>query len=135
MERLRTLAIGGVAMLIIGIAEGCLSPTTESESQFLMGRTWQTMSYDTKVAYIWGMGNLAVFEHALMDNSTATQQRSFLPGLVKGLQGKSITEVVSQVDAYFRRHPEQIEHPVIDGLFQAVVLPALLTSRPIEEAK
>jgi hypothetical protein len=134
MRRLYTIAICSVALLIIGMAEWYLAPATTAEPQFLIGRTWQAMSYDTKVAYIWGMGNLAVFERALQQEGAATPQQGFLSWLVQGLQGKSLTEVVAQVDAYYQAHPEQREHPVIDGLLQAVVLPALLASQPAEGA-
>jgi hypothetical protein len=135
MRRLHIVAICSVALLIVGMAEWYLAPATTPEPQFLIGRTWQAMSYDTKVAYIWGMGNLAVFERALRQDDAATPYQGFLSWLVQGLQGKSLTEVVSQVDAHYRAHPEQIERPVIDGLFQAVVLPALLTSQSAEGAQ
>ena len=48
-----------------------------------------------------------------------------IPFLVKGLEGKSINEVVHQVDAYYESHPDQIQRPVVDAIFQAVVLPTL----------
>jgi hypothetical protein len=85
------------------------------------------MSYDAKVAYIWGIGNLAVFERAVTDASSAPH-RSFLPWLLKGIQGKSISEVVSAIDIYYQTYPAQLNHPVMDGLFRAVVLPSLPTS-------
>jgi hypothetical protein len=121
------LSVCSIALLILGGGLH-LTAAAEPETQFLKGQTWQTMSHDTKMAYIWGMGNLAAFGLALM-GVPSTPQQSFLPLLVKGLQGKSMAEVVSQLDTYYQTHPEQIEQPVIDGLFRAVVLPAL-TAQP-----
>ncbi len=51
--------------------------------------------------------------------------KSFIPFLIKGLKGKPIDEVVRLIDAYYRSYPEQMQRPVVDTIFQAVVLPTL----------
>jgi hypothetical protein len=43
---------------------------------------------------------------------------AFVWGIGKG-------DVVRQIDAWYEAHPDQVKRPVVDALFQAVVLPTL----------
>jgi hypothetical protein len=86
------------------------------------------MSHDTKVAYIWGMGNLLEFEGALKEPPQAAR-KSFVPILLQGLRGKPINEVVRQIDAYYQAHPQQRQQPVVEAMFRAVVFPTLKTAQ------
>jgi len=96
--------------------------------QLLAGEVWQTMSRDAKVAFVWGIGNLVEYERA-QTGPEPPGRKSFMPFLAKGLSGKSIDEVVYRVDAYYAAHPDQLKRPVLDAIFQAVVLPALKAER------
>jgi hypothetical protein len=37
--------------------------------------------------------------------------------------------VVRQIDAYYAAHPDQLKRPVVDAIFQAIVLPTLKAGR------
>jgi hypothetical protein len=76
-----------------------------SETQLLSGELWQTMSPDTKVAYILGIGNLVDFETVLAE-PPPPERKSFFPWLVKGMSGKSVNEVIKTVDVYYKEHPD-----------------------------
>ena len=128
MRRLRILLTFGVLLLVVGVADWSGIGAAEPSSQLLTGELWQQMSADTKVAYVWGIGNLVEFERALMVAPPA-ESRSFFPLLIKGLSGKPINDIVRQIDAYYQTHPDQLQRPVVDAMFQAVVLPALKTAQ------
>ena len=52
--------------------------------------------------------------------------RSLIPLLVKGLSAKPINAVVRDIDAYYQAHPTELKRPVVDAIFQAIVLPTLM---------
>jgi hypothetical protein len=134
MPRFRLVASCGVLLLTLGLGGWQAVAAAESVPQLLTGPLWQVMSADAKVAYIWGIGNLADLESNVRPTlpTTATppttpsvEGKSFLPWLIKGLEGTPINEVVRQVDAYYQAHPDQLNRSVIDALFQAVVIPRI----------
>jgi hypothetical protein len=128
MQWLRIVLAFGVLLLVVGVARWSGIEAAESSSQLLTGELWQQMSADTKVAYIWGIGNLVEYERALMVTPPA-ESKSFFPLLIKGLSGKPINDVVRQIDAYYQTHPDERQRPVMDAMFQAVVIPALRTAQ------
>ena len=128
MRRLRILLTFGVLLLVVGVAGWSGIGAAEPSSQLLTGELWQQMSADTKVAYIWGIGNLVEYERALMVTPPA-ESKSFFPLLIKGLSGKPINDVVRQIDAYYQTHPDERQRPVMDAMFQAVVIPSLRTAQ------
>ncbi len=124
MRRSRVMWISVVGLLVIALAGWRILESAEPESQLLTGQLWQTMSPDAKVAFVWGIGSLVEYERAQI-GASPMGTKSFIPFLVKGLKGKSIDGVVRLVDAYYRNYPDQIQRPVMDVIFQAVVLPTL----------
>jgi hypothetical protein len=40
-----------------------------------------------------------------------------------------MNEVVREVDLYYQNHPDQLKRPVVDAIFQAIVLQALRAER------
>ena len=99
------------------------------EPELLTGDVWQRMSADAKVAYILGLGNLVEYERHQLVESPPAASKSFLPHLARGLSGISVNEVVSRVDAYYATHPDQLNRPVVDTIFQAIVLPRLKAAK------
>lgn len=126
MRRSRVMWISVVGLLVIALADWRILESAEPAHQLLTGGLWQTMSPDAKVAFVWGIGSLVEYERAQAGTSPMGT-KSFIPFLVKGLRGKPIDEVVRLVDAYYQAHPDQIQRPVLDAMFQAVVLPTLTT--------
>lgn len=124
MRRSRVILISVVGLLVIALAGWRILESAEPAHQLLTGQLWQTMSPDARVAFVWGIGSLVEYERAQVGVSPMST-KSFIPFLIKGLKGKSIDEIVRQVDAYYQAHPDQIQRPVLDVIFQAVVLPTL----------
>src|SRR5574337_1593215 len=122
-SRVRWIVV--VGLLLVVFAGWRVLESAEPAPQLLTGQLWQTLSPDAKVAFVWGIGNLAEFER-VQAGSPQAGTKSFIPFLVNGLKGKSIDEVVGLVDAYYRNHPDQLQRPVVDAIFQAAVLPSLM---------
>lgn len=124
MRRSRVIWISVVGLLVIALAGWRILESAEPAHQLLTGQLWQTMSPDAKVAFVWGIGSLVEYERA-QAGASPMGTKSFIPFLVKGLKGKPIDEIVRLVDAYYQTYPEQMQRPVMDVIFQAVVLPTL----------
>jgi hypothetical protein len=90
---------------------------------------WQRMSADAGVTYILGLGNLVEYERHQLADSPPAMSKSFLPHLARGLSGISVNEVASRVDAYYAAHPDQLKRPVVNTIFQAIVLPRLKAAK------
>jgi hypothetical protein len=126
MKRVSVLARWSVVLLVLGVVGGTILEAAVPEPLLLTGEHWQTMSPEAKIAYISGVGNLVEYERHQMDAPPAERQRkSFLPHLARGLSGISINEVVNRVDHYSATYPDQLKRPVVDAIFQSVVLPRM----------
>jgi hypothetical protein len=124
MNRTLVVSVFGTLVLAMWLAAWGLAGPAGSEAELLTGEVWQTLSPDAKVAFVWGIGNLVEYERAQAE-PRAAGQKSFIPVLIRGLRGRPINEVVRQVDAYYAAHPAERGRPVVDAIFQAVVLPAI----------
>ena len=124
MRRSLVVSTFGGLVLVMWLAAWSVVGSAERSPELLTGELWQAMSTDAKVAFVWGIGNLVEYERA-RTGASQTTSKSFIPLLVKGLSGKPINDVVGQVDAYYETHPDQVKRPVVDAIFQAVVLPTL----------
>lgn len=117
-----------VVLLTIGLLAWTGLFAAEPAPRLLTGEVWQTLSPDAKLAFVWGVGNLLEFERTRASTAEPSPQ-SFIPFLVEGLKGKPIADVVAQIDRYYAAHPAEIKRPVIDAIFQAVVLPEISAQR------
>lgn len=124
MNRTLVVSTFGGLVLLLWLLTWAVVGSAERSPELLTGDLWQIMSPDAKVAFVWGIGNLVEYERA-RTGPQPSGTKSFIPLLVKGLNGKPINDVVGQVDAYYETHPDQVKRPVVDAIFQAVVLPTL----------
>lgn len=75
------------------------------------GTQWKELTQEIKVAYIQGMGNMASFENTVGGGGRAACiSRSF----VEELKGKSVGQVVSDIDKFYRENPAKLKTPVIE---------------------
>jgi hypothetical protein len=56
-------------------------------------------------------------------------RKSFIPYLAYGLSGMSIEQVIDRVNAYYKAHPDQRNQPVLNAIFQEIVMPRLKEAR------
>lgn len=86
-------AFGGL-VLVMWLAAWSVVGSAERSPELLTGELWQTMSPAAKVTFVRGIRNPA---------------------------GKSTSDVVRQVDAWYDAHPEQVTRPVVDAIGHAAV--------------
>jgi hypothetical protein len=76
------------------------------------GNQWTQLTYDTKVGYVKGIGNLADFEY-----DVATSKGKPAPiaqAFSTQLRNKTVGEIVDQVDSYYRENPGKLGTSVIE---------------------
>lgn len=111
--------IGGIAMkfkgkvvlfalaLVLVLAGGALA----QEKGFLWdGTQWPQLSFDAKVGYVKGIGNLADFESAASKDKAACVSRAF----ADELKTKTVNQIIEQVDKYYKENPSKLSTTVIE---------------------
>jgi hypothetical protein len=93
----------------------------------LKGDLWQKMTRDSKVAFIWGFGHVVSIEHYIMEKLPELKRDSFVSKVVEGMANTPMNEVVDRVDRYYDMHPDQIEKPVTNVLWDTMIKPNIKT--------
>jgi hypothetical protein len=110
---MRKVVLFGVILLSCLICS--LGPASPGWSQPFMldGTHWNDISYEAKVTYVKGVGNMADFE---CQAGAPKQSRSYCicSMLVQELKDKSIDSVVKEVDQYYKESPEKLKTPVLE---------------------
>lgn len=87
----------------------------EQQPFLLTGDHWRQLSYEGKVMYIKGVGNMADFEAHLQ---TQDRRACISAALVEELKAKTIAEVVREIDSYYQERPENLAMPVLEVLIR-----------------
>ena len=114
--------------LLVALCMQIASPgdaSAQDEVVILTGNHWTQLEYDEKVAFMYGVLHVVEFERQLRGGAFHEEPNSFLPHLVKGLQGRTVNDVVLKVNEFYRLHPDQLDRPVFDAVFQSIVIPVL----------
>jgi len=99
-----------LVLLLAGIALGQgLKPS------LIAGTEWQQATQEMKVAYIRGVGNMADYEVALSGKKCSG---CLSADLVRELKGKSIEDIVSEVDKYYKENPDKLNIPVMEAVLR-----------------
>ena len=87
-----------------------------AEKGFLWdGTQWKDMTNDIKVAYVKGIGNMADFETAAAGRASAP---CISKGFVDELKTKTISQVIAEVDAFYKENPAKLDLPVVAVILQ-----------------
>jgi hypothetical protein len=111
--KLRNIAC--LAVLVILTALATSAAAAVHQGFFWNGTDWNKMNTEIKVAYVKGIGNMADFENAVGGSGTAA---CIAQGFVQELKTKSIAQVISTVDKYYKDHPNKLKTPVITVIMQ-----------------
>lgn len=110
--RFKGLACVSLLAMVFALATGALA----AEKGFLWdGNHWKDMTTDLKVAYVKGIGNMADFETAAAGSAPAP---CLSKGFVAELKTKTITEVIAEVDKYYKENPAKMDMPVVAVIMQ-----------------
>ena len=99
-----------VMLLVLGTA------ALAAEKGFLWdGTQWKDMTGDIKVAYVKGIGNMADFENAA---GGAGRAACISKGFVDELKTKTISQVIAEVDKFYKENPSKMDLPVVAVILQ-----------------
>jgi hypothetical protein len=79
------------------------------------GNHWKDMTPELKVAYVKGIGNMADFETAA---GGAGRAFCISKGFVDELKTKTVSQVVAEVDAFYKENPGKGSTPVIEVILR-----------------
>jgi len=126
MIRKLLVSFSAAVILAAGLVAWSDRALAESDEMLLLnGETWQQLSPDSKLAFVWGMAHVIEFERHLAEESWDPDAKSFVPHFVKGLKGKTLNDVVIEIDNYYLVSTDRLGDPVMKAVVHTVVLPAL----------
>jgi hypothetical protein len=93
--------------LVLVLAGGALA----QEKGFLWdGNQWPQLSFDAKVGYVKGIGNLADFETAASKGKAPCVSLAF----ANELKTKTVNQIIEQVDQYYKENPSKLSTSVLE---------------------
>jgi hypothetical protein len=108
----------------------------------LKGEQWQKMDPNSKVAFIWGAAHVILIEQTLMEEIPELRRENFSAKVaearaaqVKAGKARTINEMVSAIDQYYKEHPDQLGIPVMGVIWNFGVKPHIKTGiagRPLK---
>ncbi len=124
--QLRRITCFSVLMVLFALATAALAV---DKGYLWDGTQWNDMNTDIKVAYVKGIGNMADFENAA---GGAGRAACISKGFVDELQAKTISQVIAEVDKFYKENPTKLKMPVIAVILQRCTK---LCSTPTAEKK
>ncbi len=155
MKRVKWIQIGFLFLVCIGVflwaahasAQGTPGEAkVEKEIQqympLLKGDQWQKMDANSKVAFIWGAAHVILIEQVLMDEIPELRRENFSAKVVearkaqvKAGRARTINQMVSAIDEYYKEHPDQLDTSVMNIIWNVGVKPHVKTGiagRPLK---
>ena len=134
------VAAGLILMLEAGIpaqaadtAKPAMTPTspavTSIKEEWLIptGVHWMKSTEVEKQSYVLGILNMAMVEYQL--TGAAPRHRTSVPGLLKGLEGMTVFQIVDAMNNYYKVNPGNQQKPVIEAIWLQIVKPKLDQSK------
>ena len=100
-----------------------LSENEELMVRLINGNHWVESDEKAKIGYLYGLENFAEVEQAMHGDNVPADDASLVPVLVRGLSGKSVEDVMEELDAFYAAHPEKLERPVLETIYLELALP------------
>jgi hypothetical protein len=91
----------------------------------ITGEHWTTSSEEMKKAYLVGIANVLQIETAYHAENPPTDAQSFVPRLVKGLQGQTLDSVREGLNRWYAENLDQLQRPVIETVWFEMAVPGL----------
>jgi hypothetical protein len=97
MIRKLLVSFSAAVILAAGLIAWSDRASAESGEMLLLdGKTWQQLSPDSKLAFVWGMAHVIEFERNLAGETWDPAAKSFVPHFVKGLKGKTLNDEIGR---------------------------------------
>ncbi len=124
------------------VDESAVGKEMEKVMPLLKGEQWQKMDANSKVAFLWGAAHIILIEEILMQEIPELRRESFCAKVaearaeqVKAGKAKTINEMVSAIDQYYKDHPDQLGISVVGVIWNIGIRPHLKTGiagRPLK---
>mgnify|MGYP000880114441 CR=1 FL=1 len=114
-------------VLVLGIAITSVTATAvqAADIPIVTGEHWTKSSEDVKKGYLVGIANLVQIESAYYQGKPPTDAESFVPRLVKGMQGQTLDSVREGLNQWYAANPGQLQRPVIETIWFEMAVPGL----------
>jgi hypothetical protein len=102
----------------------------------LRGDTWQTMTEDCKIAFIWGAIHVVGIEKELMHKYPELKRDSFVGKFVEGMSDMPMKDVVGNIDEFYKTNPDKRDMAVLAVMWDRMIKPNIKTGiagRPLEK--
>lgn len=110
------VSLGAVLLAVFICGVGMTSPGWGQP--FLMdGTHWTDISYDAKVSYIKGIGNMADFE-VQADGPKKGRGYCIAYMMVQEFKDKTIDSVVKEIDQFYQANPQELKKPVLEVMIR-----------------
>ena len=109
--------------VLAGTLAICLGSASAQEAHILNGGDWLRLDHSHKVMFVSGISQILEMERHLVSGDYTRDSASFIPQLVRGLQGMTIGEIIERVDTYYRDHADGRENTVVDAIFRSIIYP------------
>lgn len=155
MKRLGLIQICFLFLLCVGLAvwttyasgqqkvdERIVQKESERHMPLLKGEQWQKMDPNSKVAFLWGAAHVVLIEKVLMEEVPDLRRENFCAKVVEARESqikagreRTINEIVSAIDQYYKDHPEKLQVPVMKVIWDLMIKPNIKTGiagRPLK---
>jgi hypothetical protein len=114
-------------VLALGIAVAGVTATAAQAADIpiVTGEHWTRSSEEVKKGYLVGIANLIQIERAYSQGKPPSDSESFVPRLVKGLQGQTLDSVREGLNQWYAANPGQLQRPVIETIWFEMAVPGL----------
>lgn len=100
---------------------------SQSEVAVLKGDLWTTASRDSKIAFVWGVCSMIEVERIAMEMTPAIKVRNVSAVAAEGLKSLPMNDIVRTVDEYYKANPANLDVPVLQIIWDKMVLPMVRT--------
>lgn len=114
-------------VLVMGIVVASMTATAVKAADIpvVTGEHWTKSSEEVKKGYLVGIANLIQVESAYFEGKPPTDAESFVPRLVKGLQGQTLDSVREGLNQWYAANPGKLQRPVIETIWFEMAVPGL----------
>ena len=114
-----------ILALTVAVASVATAPAQAAEIPVVTGDQWTRSSEDVQKAYLVGIANLTQVENAYFGGYPPSDNQSFVPRLVKGLQGQTLDSVREGLNQWYAANPGKLQRPVIETIWFEMAVPGL----------
>ncbi len=155
MKRPSLIQISFLVLLCVGLAswtthasgqqkvdERVVQKASEKHMPLLKGEQWQKMDPNSKVAFLWGAAHVVLIEKVLMEEVPDLRRENFCAKVVEARESqvkagreRTINEIVSVIDQYYKDNPDKLQIPVMKVIWDLMVKPNIKTGiagRPLK---